>query len=425
MKARKHSVGWHKLDNSANIFPLISHKTFSNVFRIAAQLNEDVDPERLQVALDHTLPEFGNFNFTIRKGIFWYYFEPSNAYLQIQEEALRPCSHIEKRSRQQHLIRVVYYKKKIGVELFHAISDGTGAINFLKALILNYLKLSAGETLPEPQPRIKVNTELEDSYRKHYKKGEGEVEKVKKAYRIKGKTLPVTTIGVIHGYVHLPKLIQHVKSKGVTLTEYLTAVYAWSIHSEALTKKHYKKPVHVSVPVNLRRFFESTTNMNFFGHITIEVPKQTDDLTFDDLLTEVRRQFKDQITQEKMLRYISKNVALRNNPIIRGLPLFIKNIFVRLIYMDSIKSNTSTLTNIGKVELPEPYASEVANFELLVNTSTLDPIKCGLVAYGENLVVTITSILEDTTIQRHFFRKLAEDGAEVVLESNGAFYEIL
>lgn len=425
MKARKHSVSWHKLDNSANIFPLISHKTFSNVFRIAAQLNDDVDPERLQVALDHTLPEFGNFNFTIRKGIFWYYFEPSTAYLQVQEEALRPCSHIEKRSRQQHLIRVIYYKQKIGIELFHAISDGTGAINFLKALILNYLKLSAGEKLPEPQPRIKVNTELEDSYRKHYKKGEGEVEKVKKAYRLKSKMLPINTIGVIHGYVHLPKLIQHVKSKEVTLTEYLTAAYAWAVHSEALTKKKYKRPVHISVPVNLRRFFESSTNMNFFGHITIEVPKQTEDLTFEELLIDVRKQFKEQITQERMLHYISKNVALRNNPITRAMPLFIKNFVVRLIFINSIKANTSTLTNIGKVELPEPYASEVSNFELLVNTSGLDPIKCGLVAYGDNLVVTITSQLEDTTIQKHFFRKLTEEGIEVVLESNGAFYEIL
>lgn len=425
MKARSHTSSWHKLDNSANVFPLISHKTFSNVFRLAVQLHEDVVPELLQKALDVTLPYFGNFNFRIRRGFFWYYFEPTEGRALVQEESLRPCFYLETRSRHHHLFRVVYYKRRISLEAFHAIADGTGALNFLKMLIENYLKLKACEMVYDNAPRIKVSTELEDSYKKHYKKVPLDEPKVSKAYRLKGKLLPVNTMGVIHGYLNLPELSTYAKSKGVTLTEYITAVYLWSIFKDAIDKGKTKRPVHLSVPVNLRKFFESTTNMNFFGHITIEALTTNPDLSFDDLLMSVRDQFKRQVTEENMQRYISKNVATRNNILTRAVPLPIKNIIVKAIHMKSIQSYTSTLSNVGKFDIDAPYSKKVSHLELLVNTSRVDPIKCGVCAYGDKFVVTITSQLEETSIPKTFFRKLSEDGLHVAIESNGAFYEIL
>lgn len=425
MKARSHTTNWHRLDNSANVFPLISHKTFSNVYRLAVQLNEDVYPELLQKALDVTLPQFGNFNFRIRRGFFWYYFETTDERALVQEESLRPCFYLETRSRHHHLFRVVYYKRRISLEAFHAIADGTGALNFLKTLIMNYLKLRACETVDYNAPRIKVNTELEDSYKKHYKRVPLEDTKISKAYRLRGKLLPVNTMGVIHGYLNLPELSAYAKSKGVTLTEYVTTVYLWSLYKDAITRGKSKRPVHLSVPVNLRKFFESTTNMNFFGHITIEALTTDHDLSFDDLLMSVRKQFKDQVTEENMQRYISKNVGTRNNILARAIPLPIKNIAVRIIHIKSIQSYTSTLSNVGKFEIDAPYSSKVSHLELLVNTSRMDPIKCGVCAYGDKFIVTLTSQLEDTSIQKTFFKKLAEDGLHVAIESNGAFYEIL
>lgn len=425
MKARSHTSGWHKLDNSANVFPLISHKTFSNVYRLAVQLNEDVIPELLQKALDVTLPYFGNFNFRIRRGFFWYYFETTENHPLVQEESLRPCFYIETRSRHHHLFRVVYYKRRISLEAFHAIADGTGALNFLKMLIENYLKLKACEVVYDNAPRIKVNTELEDSYRKHYKKVPLDEPKISKAYRLKGKLLPVNTMGVIHGYMNLPELSAYAKSKGVTLTEYVTTVYLWALYKDALSKGKNKRPVHLSVPVNLRKFFESTTNMNFFGHITIEALTTDPNVSFDDMLMSVRAQFKAQVTQENMQRYISKNVSTRNNILTRAVPLPIKNIIVKAIHNKSIQSYTSTLSNVGKFEIDPLYSDKVSHLELLVNTSRLDPVKCGVCAYGDKFIVTLTSQLEDTSIQKTFFRKLTDDGLHVAIESNGAFYEIL
>jgi len=425
MKPRAHQPSWHRLDNTANVFPLISHKNFTNVFRLAVELKEPVQPELLQKALDSTLPEFGNFNFRIRRGFFWYYFEPTNNRSIVSQEHTRPCAFIDAKSKHHHLFRIIYYKNRISLEVFHAITDGTGATNFLKALTVNYLKLVHLETLPENTLRQKVNSELEDSYSKYSRKNQESKVKIPKAFRLRGKLLPINSIGVFHGYLQVSQLITYTKSLGVTLTEYLSSVYAWSIYTHYSQEGKLKKPIHLSVPVNLRRFFESTTNMNFFSYITVGIPVSENTMTFEEVLLGVKEQFRTQVTKENMLKNISKDVALRHNPATRGLPLFFKNFFVKWIHLAATKSYTSTLSNVGKVELPERWIPDIDHFELLMNTSALDPMKCAICAFEDKLVVTISSQLESPNIQKIFFRKLAEDGMDVVLESNGAYYEIL
>ncbi len=425
MKSRSHLPSWHRLDNAANVFPLISHKNFSNVFRLAVEMKTLVDPKVLQNALDITLPNFGNFNFKIRSGFFWYYFEPTSTRLLIQKETLRPCSYVDTKIRHHHLFRILYYRNRISLEVFHAITDGTGATNFLKALTVNYLKLLSGESIPEQVPRIKVKSELEDSYKKYYKKMKHTQEHIPRAFKFKGKRLPINTLGVLHGFLDVDAVIAYSRSLDVTLTEYIASAYLWAIYSACQGEDKKKRPIHLAVPVNLRRFFESTTNMNFFSHITIAIDKPIEPLTFEDVLARVKEQFRMGITKENMLKNISKEVALSRNPITRIVPLFLKNIFVKLVHIKTIQSYTTTLSNVGKIDMPEKWADEIAHFELVMNATGVDPMKCTICAYQNNLVVTISSQLEETYIQKAFFRKLSSDGLNVKIESNGAYYEIL
>ena len=45
-------IRWDKLDNTANLFPVIAGESMSNVYRISVTLTELVDHELLQEALD-------------------------------------------------------------------------------------------------------------------------------------------------------------------------------------------------------------------------------------------------------------------------------------------------------------------------------------------------------------------------------------
>ena len=72
---RNKYIKWDKLDNTANLFPVIVGDSLTNTYRISATLSEDVVPELLQEALDILTPRIPGFNLRLRNGIFWYYFE--------------------------------------------------------------------------------------------------------------------------------------------------------------------------------------------------------------------------------------------------------------------------------------------------------------------------------------------------------------
>ena len=111
---------WDKLDNTANLFPVIANESVSNVFRLAMVLNEDIDRDKLQKALDMVLPKFDIFNVRLKKGIFWYYFETNlrEAPLVYEEEDY-PCRFIEAYANNNYMFRLSYYKQRINLEVFH------------------------------------------------------------------------------------------------------------------------------------------------------------------------------------------------------------------------------------------------------------------------------------------------------------------
>ena len=86
----------------------------------------------------------------LRKGLFWHYLEKSNLRPVVREEYKEPCSRIYIRDKKSLLFEVTYYKKRINFEVFHVLTDGTGATEFLKELVKDYLYLAhSGEGLED------------------------------------------------------------------------------------------------------------------------------------------------------------------------------------------------------------------------------------------------------------------------------------
>ena len=69
---------WYRLDLSAIVYPTLQRKNFSSVYRLSVVLNETVEPDLLQKAVDRTLPRFPTFKVAMRKGVFWRYLEPND-----------------------------------------------------------------------------------------------------------------------------------------------------------------------------------------------------------------------------------------------------------------------------------------------------------------------------------------------------------
>ena len=419
-------IRWDKLDNTAHLFPVIAGERMSNVYRLSVSLTELVDPELLQHALDLTLPKFDGFNLRLRYGVFWYYFEENNKPApEVKEEKNYPCRYINSVQNNSYMFRVTYYKYRINLEVFHVLTDGMGGLNFLKELTYQYLRLRYSEIAQQTNDSLSSRTTLnrEDSFLKNYKKVSKKVYKTQKAYQIKGEKLRYGEFGVMHGYMKVSQLKSICKNYGVTINEYLVASYVWSVYTECLNRCPSDAPIRVAVPVNLRPYFKSITTKNFFVMISAEFHPTKESYTFEEVLKIIQESLRSQLTSEHLEKIFSYNVSNQKNMLLRLVPLPLKNIAMRHVYTQAALANTATITNVGKIEVDDLYKPYIEMFYVFMAISIGQHVKGSICSYEDNLVFSFSYDLVDPSVQRGFFQKLAEDGLQIEIESNGVHYE--
>lgn len=422
MKKSPQGERWRRLDNTAKIFPVIANEHLSNVYRLSATLREEVVPGTLQRALEEILPQFEGFSVRLRRGFFWYYFETNKKMPVIERETTYPCKYIDRHTNPQYLFRVSYCGPRINLEVFHAITDGLGAVNFLKALVYRYLDLlkdertghKAAQKIPSD-----ISMNVEDSYVRNYKKVERRKYSSRKAFHIKGEYLPLDEESVLHGYVNLKELKQVSKSYGVSITKFLAAALIWAIYEEYEEARDCGRSIGISLPINLRAFFDSETMANFFAVTLIEYMSTCETPSFEEVLEVVCREMKEKITKEKLEETISYNVSNEKKWYLRIAPLFVKWGALNVIFRRNDKAYTMTLSNIGPIGIEEEYDKDIEQFHLMIGVSKRQPMKCAVCAYKEQIIVTFTSVFADTRLQDRFFGFLREQGVPVELESNG------
>lgn len=423
---KNREIRWDRLDNTAHLFPVIAGESMSNVYRISVTLTELIQPKLLQQALDIVLPKFDGFNLRLRQGVFWYYFEENGKPApRVREENTFPCRFIVQNRNNSYMFRVTYYKYRINLEVFHVLTDGMGGINFLKELTYQYLRLVHPELMGDKGNALNSTTSLnrEDSFLKNYRKSSARGYQTKKAYLIKGERLNPGEFGVMHGYMQISELKTVCKRYGASINEYFVAVFVWSVYKECMHKMPGKRPIRVAVPVNLRPYFDSITTKNFFVMVSAEFYPAKEDYTFEEVLTAVQTSLQKQINKENLEKLFSYNVSNEKLLIARAVPLVFKNMAMRFIYTQSALANTTTITNIGNLTVDKVYQPYVEMFHSCLAISKGQHIKGNICSYRDTLVFTFSYDIADASIQKCFFRKAAEDGIHVEIDSNGVNYE--
>ena len=423
---KEKKIHWEKLDNTANLFPAIAGQNTTNVYRISVTLTEYVEEELLQEALDKVLPRFDTFRVRLRKGIFWHYFETNARPAPVVRlESEYPCRYIEPYANNNYLFRITYYKCRINLEVFHVLADGMGGVNFLREITYQYLRLKYEKLEQNESDEFSDETSMntEDSYVKNYKKSHKKGYQTKKAVMVKGELLLAGEMSVIHGYMPVTELKETCKKYDVSINEYFTAVFIYSIYMEYPHGQPSKKPLAASIPVNLRPFFDSLTTRNFFVMVSAVFTPERENIPFEEVVCIVRKSLREQINKEHLEELFSYNVSNQKNIFLRFVPIFIKILAMRYVYRSSAKANTTTVTNIGNIKVEEPYQPYIRHFHAMISRSTGQNIKGAVCSYQNTMVFTITSVLADVSIQRRFFRMLAEDGITVTVETNGAIGE--
>ncbi len=420
--SKKHPA-WAKLDNTALLFPVIASSEMSSTYRISALLKEEIDGDILQEAQDILLPQFLPFRMRLKMGLFWYYFEENDRkFPKVNEETTYPGTYINKSRNNQYMFRVTYYKKRINLEVFHALTDGYGGLLFLKELVYQYLRLAHRDELSDEKDRLSpgVTLDMEDSYLKSFKsaKSHDEAYRGGKAVIIKGEKLPKGEMNLIHGCFRLDEIKAVAKKHHVTINQFLVGVFVYSIYIEYLKGAPSDRPINCCVPVDLRSFYDSNTVKNFFAMIMASFKPEDKEYSFEDVLAIVAESLNGQMNKENLDTILSYNVSNEQNVFLRPIPVFIKNIAIRSVYYATADKTTATMTNIGDVKFREPYDKYVDRVYAMLALSRGQDIKGTIVCCNGIFTVNFTSKLADVSIQKRFFRIMAQEGIDIMIETN-------
>lgn len=416
---------WYKLDLSANVYPTLQRRNFSNVFRLSVVLKEKIDAELLQKAMDMTLPRFPAFKVALRKGVFWRYLEPNNRPGPfVMPDIVNPCMPLLFKSNNRYLIRIYYYQNKISLEIFHSLSDGNGALFLLRTLTAVYLRLQ-GHDIPDGNGVLNIQEmpdpeELEDAYLRYASSQVTRPRSQGKAYRIRGHREPFYTLNIIHGLLSTEDVLQKAHTYGVSVTEYLNAVMLWALLEKQKNDRVFRqKPVALALPVNLRSFFPSKTLRNFINMVYPSIDPRMGEYTFEEIVTQVHHYMRYYINNKFLNADITTNTAILQKPFVRIAPLFLKDIVVRQFYIRvQDRQSTAGLTNLGVVQIPDEMRPYIERFDALMGQPFSPRSNCAIISCGNVLSISFTSSIIETDVERYFFRKLVKDGLHVKIDTN-------
>lgn len=426
MKEKAEHKEWYQLDLSAIVYPTLQRRDFSSVYRLSVLLKEEVNPEVLQQAVDRVMPRFPTYKSAIRKGLFWRYLEPNNRPGPfVQPDVKNPCQPMYFNANNRYLIRFYYYQNRISLEAHHSLGDGTGGMCVLMTVTAEYLRLHNEAVIENGGFVLDINKkptpgELEDAYMKYANAKVCPPRPGEKTYRVRGTKEPFYTLNIIDGIMPVSQVIEVAKRYNATITEYLNAVLLYALMTKQEEEWHFKlRPVKIAMPVNLRRFFPSDTLRNFITMIYPGIDPRLGEYTFEEIVAHVRGYMRYYINEKFLRGDITTNAATQSHPLIRLVPLFLKDFVVKQFYSKVQDRNSSAgLTNMGAMKVPEGMKPYIERFDICMGQPFSRRTNCAIISFEDILTINFASSIIEADVERFFFRKLVRDGIHVKIESN-------
>jgi len=417
---------WVRLDNAAKIYPAARRKNWSNVFRQSVTLFDDVDTGVLKSALDITVKRFPAIAARLRKGAFWYYLQQVESAPEIREEYSCPLVYMSKAEMRKCAFRVIVFHDRIAVEFFHSLTDGTGALIFLKSLTAEYLEQKYNIDIP-CEDGIVDRRELpaEEEWEDCFPKNAGTVPASRRdtnAWHMYGEPQR-------DGFLHLTCFQMPAKETlamahryDATLTVFLSAVMMKALLNLQMEKNpniRRQKRIKLLIPVNLRRLFPSRTLRNFAMYTIPELDPRLGEYTLDEICKVIKHKMGAEFTEKHMRSVIATNVNDERNPLVRLIPLPIKNAVMKAIF-DSVGEKKSCLTfsNIGQVKVPDIMAKYIKRFDFILGVQAAAPYNCGMLSFRDTIYINFIRNIKEAELERHFFAVVQSLGLSAAVESN-------
>ncbi len=424
--AQENKLRWLRLDNAAKIYPAARTQDWSNVFRLSATLTETVDMDVMKTALDVTVRRFPSIAVRLRRGVFWYYLEQLTEAPAVREESSYPLTRMCREEIRKCAFRVIVYGRRIAVEMFHSLTDGNGALVFLKSLVAEYLQQKYGVRIPAEHGVLgrldePSEAELEDSFQK-YAGTVSASRQERTAWRLSGTPEPGGFLSVTCFELSTKDVLAKAHEYNVSLTTFLCAslmMAMQNLQKESVPNPKRRKPLKVLIPVNLRKLFPSRTLRNFALYTTPEILPQLGEYTFEEICQAIRHRMGLDITPKQMSMKIATNVNSEKIMAVRLMPLFIKNMVMKAVF-DSVgeKKSCLTLSNLGAIRLPEEMIPYVETMDFILGVQATAPYNCGVLSYGDKLRLNFIRNIREPKLEYHFHCVLRDMGLCAEVQSN-------
>jgi len=405
------SDNWYKIDNVAKVFLATVAKRDTRAFRLSCTLKENIEPELLQQAVLSAIQERPQVQVRIRRGIFWHYMEDTDILPKVTVENDRICPLLYVRAKAMLHYQVTYFKNRINLEMFHAITDGTGGMEFLNIIVLAYLKLKYPGNFTDVNIHSGASAGdlSQDSYRQFFgSKNLSRGVAQKTAYHPGGIKLPYKQLQFFELQMPTAQILPKAKELKVSLTSYLGALWMIAIRDEMPPMKR-DMPVTISLPVNLRNYYPSKTARNFFNNVSVTHIFDKE-ITTEELAAEFDAAFKAQLTEENIKKQMDNFETMEYVAPVRVVPLFIKQLVVRHFTKKSNKKVTMVFSNMGIQKPPASVGEQIENYSGFCSTNSLFSTMFG---YKDKLTLGVSSAYMDTGVIKNFVRLLVGSGVDI------------
>ena len=413
----------YPVDNSAILHLAVLQPGKANIFRFCADLTEEVDPDALQKAVDVLTPQFPLLVAGIRSDLWRYYVVPVEESPKVEPDRAT-IAYMDMEQIRRCAMRVLYRRHQISVEFFHSLTDGYGALIYLRRLVAEYFRFARGihcseEELQRTAPRYAEEAEAEDGFLTHvgdktgprnntpaFQPGEGEL---------------IERVNITTGKFSTREILDAAHRYGISMTTFLAAVMMESLRELQAKKNIRRKTIQLMVPVNMRNLFPCRTLHNFSLYATpgIDPDKLGED--FENVAQKVDAQLKKQFDRDYLQAMLTTNVKLDRNPLIVWLPLAVRCFCLKLAYrFFGGRTSCMSLSNLGRVQFPkeiEPYITGVA---VHMSPRISSAYNCGVISHGEKLYINFSRCMAQPELEVLFFKKLQEHGCTCEVETDDA-----
>lgn len=419
---------WYHLDNAATLFPGVASARITTLFRIGATLQRPVNASVLQKALANIVPRFPYYLVHLKAGVFWYYLVRREMTPRVIADSRWPCMSIPTRMRGTYLFRVRAFGRKVSVEFSHIITDGTGALTFLRALLVEYFTLIGVEISDScdifRKETIPDGEEYEDAYSRYFSKSVPSPSPKRHAFRLPYPLLPVGVYRTITGIVPVAELAGQARERGVTVTVFLAAVLAQAFYDLYLdlpspAKRFRGKFIRIEVPVNLRRLYATKSMRNFSLFVMPSIDVRLGPYSLEETIKLFHHFMKVEVDGRFINQQIARNIRGQRNPFVRIVPLIIKNLLFPYLYFSKGEALVSSvLTNLGVATMPSEVSRMIERFEFVPAPSRWNKTGCAVISYGTHSFITFGRMTGSTEVERRFFSTLVKLGIPVKIETN-------